>query len=60
MAERFRMVFLAKGRACRGGGAREVVEGLPGELRLWSVLSAVYDIAWMKQGKGEIQVISVG
>jgi hypothetical protein len=33
MAERFRRVFLARGRACRDGGAREVVEDLPGELR---------------------------
>jgi hypothetical protein len=33
MAEWFRRVFLARGRACRDGGAREVVEDLPGELR---------------------------
>jgi hypothetical protein len=33
VAERFRRVFFARGRACRGGGAREVVEDFPGELR---------------------------
>jgi hypothetical protein len=32
MVEQFRRALLARGRACRGIGAREVVEDFPGEL----------------------------
>jgi hypothetical protein len=46
------MVFLAKGRACRGGGARELVEDLPGELRQVVVMAMPADLLQGSQDAG--------
>jgi hypothetical protein len=37
------MAFVAKGQACRGVGARELVEDLPGELRQVVVMAMPAD-----------------
>jgi hypothetical protein len=60
MAEMFRREFLARGRACRGGDGREVVEDPSGELRRWLASSMAYGIAWVNQERGEIWVMSEG
>jgi hypothetical protein len=54
MAEWFRMVFLAKGRACRRGGARELVEDLPSELRRVVVMAMPADLLQAVKTRGEV------
>jgi hypothetical protein len=51
-AEQLRMMFLAKGQACRRGGAREFVADLHSELRQMVVTATPADLLQGSQGTG--------